>query len=69
MKDEQFFEADMLRTSLENNQPYIKVMTKTFHNFKMIEIANEYEVKELFTFVHPYYGDGKYQRIYFSSDT
>ena len=43
-------------------------MQKKFHNFKMIEIINEYEVKEHFTFTHPFYGVGNYQRIYFSDD-
>lgn len=58
----------MLRTSLENNKPYIKIMQKKFHNFKMIEIVNEYEVKEHFTFTHAFYGTGNYQRIYFSEN-
>ena len=33
----------------------------------MIEILNQNEVEEHFTFVHPYY-NGEYQRIYFSDD-
>lgn len=58
----------MLRTSLENNKPHVRNMQKKFHNFKMIEIINEREVKEHFTFIHPFYGKGKYQRIYLSDN-
>jgi len=58
----------MLRTSLENNKPYIKIMGKKFHNYKVIEIMNETEVKEHFTFIHPFYGVGKYQRLYLSQN-
>lgn len=43
-------------------------MQKKFHNFKLIEIVNEYEVKEHFTFIHPFYGKGNYQRIYISDN-
>lgn len=66
--DDTYFEPEMLRTSLENNKTYIKVMQKKFHNFKLIEIMNEFEVKEHFTFIHPFYGIGKYQRIYISDN-
>ena len=55
-----FYPPDMLRTSLGNNNSYITIMGKTFHNFKMIEIINEYEIKEHFTFVHAFYGKGQY---------
>lgn len=60
MTDDQYFEPEMLRTSLENNKPYIKIMQKKFHNFKLIEIINECEIKEHFTFIHPFFGVGKY---------
>lgn len=66
--DDSYFEPEMLRTSLENNKSYIRVMQKKFHNFKLIEIINEIEVKEHFTFIHPFYGIGKYQRIYISDN-
>lgn len=63
-----FYPPDMLRTSLENNKPYITIMAKKFHNFKMIEIINEFTIKEHFTFVHAFYGKGNYQRLYLSSN-
>lgn len=68
MTDDQYFDPEMLRTSLENNKPYIKIMPKKYHNFKLIEIVNEIEIKEHFTFIHPFYGVGSYQRIYLSDN-
>jgi hypothetical protein len=57
MTDELFFDSEMLRTSLENNKSFVKKIEKTFHNFKVIEVINEFEVKEHFNFVHPLYND------------
>lgn len=45
---------------------FIKKIKKTFYEFKLIEIINEREVKEHFSFIHPYYESMKL--IYFSSD-
>jgi len=36
--------------------------------YKVIEVLNSQEIEEHFTFVHPNYGQGRYQRIYFSDD-
>lgn len=66
--ENKFYPPDMLRTSLKNNKPYITIMAKKFHNFKMIEIINEFEIKEHFTFVHAFYGLGNYQRLYLSEN-
>jgi hypothetical protein len=60
MTDETYFDSEMLRTSLENNKSFLKLLGKTFHNFKVIEVINEFEVKEHLNFVHPFYGVGKY---------
>jgi hypothetical protein len=60
MTDELFFGAEMLRTSLENNSSILKLIAKSYHNFKVIEVINEFEVKEHFNFVHPFYGLGHY---------
>ena len=68
MDDKGYYDADQLRTSLSNNTPYISIEKKTFHNFKLIEILNEFEVKEHFTFVFAFHGKGKYQRIYLSDN-
>lgn len=58
--DQKFYDPEMLKTSLENNTPYISIEQKKFHEFKLIEIMNENEVKEHFSFIHPFYGKGKY---------
>jgi hypothetical protein len=68
-KDEDFFDPEMLATSLGNNKAYTSLVEKKFHNFKLIEIINEVEIKEHFRFVHPFYGIGKYQRIYIANNT
>lgn len=66
--DDKYFDADMLRTSLENNKAYIRLLGKKFHRFMVVEIMNEYEVKEHFTFIHPFYGKGTYQRLYLANN-
>ncbi len=58
----------MLTTSFQNNVAYTSLVEKKFHNFKLIEILNESEIKEHFRFVHPFYGKGKYQRIYLANN-
>ena len=58
----------MLTTSLENNTPYMKIVVKKFHKFKMLEIINEREVKVHFEFIHPIYETDNYHRIYFSEN-
>ena len=48
--DETFFEPEFLKNTFENNKAYTKIIAKTFHNFCVIEIINEKEVKTHFTF-------------------
>jgi hypothetical protein len=52
--DDQFYDANMLKTSLENNTSFIKQQKKKFHKFKVVEIINEREIKEHFTFTHQF---------------
>jgi hypothetical protein len=59
----------MLKTSLSNNKPFIKIVPKKYHLFKLIEILDERNVKEHLSFYHPFYGSGHYQRLYISDDT
>ena len=66
--DEVEYYGDRLNTALENNTPYIKSEEKKFLRHRMIEVINQNEIEEHFTFVHPNYGFGNYQRIYFSDD-
>lgn len=65
-KEEDFYDPALLSTSLENNTTYLKLTNKAFHEFKVLEILNETEVLEHFSFIHPIYDDGGYQRLYFS---
>jgi hypothetical protein len=58
----------MLVTELENCSNFNKNLPKKFHKFKLIEILNEHTIKEHFTFVHTFYGKGKYQRIYIADN-
>lgn len=58
--DKKFYNPEMLATSLKNNTPYISIERKEFRRFKMIEILDSGLVKEHFTFIHPFYGVGKY---------
>jgi CTP-dependent riboflavin kinase len=55
-----FFDPSMLSTSLENNMAYLSIVNKTFHEFKVVEIINEREVRDHFSFVHPIYVDEDY---------
>lgn len=55
-------------TTLEKDTPYISIEQKKFHKFKVVQLINDSDVKEYCTFVHPFYGVGKYQRITFSDD-
>jgi hypothetical protein len=44
--------------SLKNNTSYVSMEAKVFKEFKIIEIINETEVKEHFSFIHPHYSNG-----------
>ena len=66
--DENEYYGERLKTSLQNNTPYIKIEKKTFLRHKVIEILDSTSITEHFSFVHPNYGYGEYQRIYFSDD-
>ena len=40
---------------------------KKFYEFRLIEIMGAQEIKEHYSFIHPFY-EGSLQRIYFSDD-
>lgn len=46
----------------------MSTIEKKFFKFRYIEIIESQEVHEHFTFNHPYYGDKKFQRLFFSDD-
>jgi|LauGreDrversion4_2_1035121.scaffolds.fasta_scaffold44840_2 hypothetical protein len=60
----------MTKTNMRGQVPYIKRIPKTFYEFRVIEIVNEREIKEHFSFVFPYYGGGErnIQHMFFSND-
>ncbi|CDW78106.1 wd-40 repeat protein [Stylonychia lemnae] len=60
--------GDRLTCSLQNNVSYVKIEEKKFLRYKVIEIINSQEIEEHFSFVHPNYGEGRYQRMFFSDD-
>ena len=66
--DEQKFYGERFQTDLGNNASYVKTQNKTFYRFKMIELTESGDVVQHFTFVHPYFGDDKFQRLFFSDD-
>lgn len=52
---------------MKSQVSYIKKTSKTFHEYKLIEIISEREVKEHLSFIFPYY-NGTVQHMFFSSD-
>lgn len=60
VNEDEYFDEKFMKTSLDNNTAYLKIVQKVFHELKMIEIKNEREVIEHFSFVHPEYNDGNY---------
>lgn len=66
--DESSFFGDRLNSELGVNASYLSSQTKKFYRFRMIEILESKEVEEHFSFVHPYYGDDRFQRLFFSDD-
>lgn len=66
--DEVQFFGDRLKSELGHNSSYVSTMEKKFFRFRVIEILNTQEIFEHFSFIHPYYGDDKFQRLFFSDD-
>ena len=62
-----FFDG-RINSELGADTSYVSTLEKKFYRFRVIEIMDTQEVKEHFSFVHPYYGDDKYQRLFFSED-
>jgi hypothetical protein len=55
-----------MKSDLGADFSYVSTLEKKFFRFRVIEILEDEVVKEHFSFVHPYYGDDKYQRLFFS---
>ncbi len=52
---------------MKDQVSYIKKTKKAFHEFKLIEIISETEVKEHLSFIFPFYA-ATLQHMFFSSD-
>jgi|LauGreDrversion4_2_1035121.scaffolds.fasta_scaffold39429_6 hypothetical protein len=54
---------------MKNQIPYQKKQAKEFREFRLIEIQNEMEVKEIASFVYPFWKGGNLEQyIYFSDN-
>jgi hypothetical protein len=40
---------------MKNQVPFVKQFDKSYHQFKLVEIVNEREVKEVASFTYPYW--------------
>lgn len=64
-----FFDPELTKGHIKSQISYVKKAEKNFYVWKLIEIINEREVKEHFTYIHPFYEDRQVQNIFFSQDT
>ena len=49
------------------NSSFVSTVDKKFYKFRLIEIEETQEVKENFSFVHPFY-EKQFHRLFFSDD-
>ncbi len=66
MSDADFYKDWQTKSQFENQMSFVSKTKKDFHRFKAIQIIGEKGVEEVFSFVHPYYG--QYQLLIFSDD-
>ena len=64
-----FFNPELTKGFIKSQISYVKKAEKNFYEWKLIEIINEREVKEHFSYIHPFYEDRAVQNIFFSQDT
>lgn len=67
-KNEDFYEPSQLKSSLKNNEAYIKILQHTYHKFKVLTIISEEEVKEEMTFIWPKISSETYLKLFFSEN-
>lgn len=63
--DEKSYFEKMRDHSIKDQVCYVDMQSKSFYEFKLVEIISGKEVKEHMHFIHPYY-NGIMQHIYFS---
>jgi hypothetical protein len=67
--DDVIFFGDRLKSELGDNTSFINTIDKKFYKFRVIQIKEDPKgVYEHFSFVHPYYGDDTFHRLFFSED-
>ena len=65
LQEKNFFTAEDLQTNLQKQIPFVKKTAKDYHEFRLIEIVDEHDVKEIASFIYPYWR-GQKQYLYFS---
>ena len=65
--DEVQFFGDRLKSDFGVNSSFVSTVDKKFYNFRLIEILETQEVKEHFSFVHPFY-EKQFHRLFFNDD-
>jgi len=63
---EEFFKDYLKLSTAKFQQSFIECTEKDFHQFQLVKIVHEKEVKILRKFIHPVYKT--YQRLYFSEN-
>lgn len=63
--EKQFYHPDELKSSMMNQATFAKRKDKSYHEFLLIEIESEEKIKEIASFVYPYW-KGQQQFIYFN---
>ena len=53
--ENQFFAPEQYNPYIKRQTTFIKSIKKEFYEYKLIEVVNEHEVKEHFSFIHPFY--------------
>lgn len=64
--DEVKFFQTRINSELGADTSFVSTIDKKFYKFRVIKITKTQEVVEKFSFIHPYYGDDKFQRLFFS---
>ena len=65
--DEVQFFGERLKSDFGLNSSFVSTVEKKFYKFRYIEIQEGQEVKEHFSFIHPFY-EKQFHRLYFSDD-
>ncbi len=62
-----FFHPDELKSNMMNQATFVKRRDKEYHEFKLIEIVSQDKVREVASFIYPYW-KGQQQYLYFNDE-